>query len=268
MLSVCLQANLPFAHDPPSHPLSHSSSRSLSQSHSHSHSDSSASVSALPAGHEVVLCDGDTWRLDVRRLSTGGAVVVLRQWLAKLVHVITATAVADVEEGGGTSGGWRSSGRLCHCEGEPCSLESSSAEISTLSPHSLNPNSCSALPEVILQLMPVQVGRRQSVAGEEEILSHTLLRQSPSGRQLLVVTGWGRKARWGQGQGESKVKLAVAAELQRLGLPFRQVKQGRVSGRWELGEAELRLWLQSSGRERVVELLQLTDGRWEEQEHV
>ena len=236
--------------------------------------------------------------------------MALRQWLAKLVHVIAATestsAHADVEG-------------VAVCVGSSSLLLSES----TLGPHLLNPNSCWALPEIIVQLMPVHAGRMRCAEEEGAVVEGDMqsgtcvhqhhgqyagmptfpramqqrsvhasaaaaadcntistppqtcdrsqasgtsdtLHQSASGRQLLIVTGWGRRARWGQSQGESKVKQAVAAELQRLRLPFRQVKQGGVSGRWELGEGELRLWLQRNGGERVVELLRLEDGRWEE----
>ena len=258
LLSVCLQANLPFAHDPHSHSHSHSHSRSYSHpqphslSQSRSHSDGNAS-----AGFEVALCDGNTWRLDVRRLSTGGAVVALRQWLAKLVHVIAATestsADADVEG-------------VAVCVGSSSLLLSES----TLGPHLLNPNSCWALPEIIVQLMPVHAGRMRCAEEEGAVVEGDMqsgtcvhqhhgqyagmptfpramqqrsvhasaaaaadcntistppqtcdrsqasgtsdtLHQSASGRQLLIVTGWGRRARWGQSQGESKVKQAVAA---------------------------------------------------------
>ncbi|GJP72451.1 hypothetical protein CLOP_g3183 [Closterium sp. NIES-67] len=37
---------------------------------------------------ELVQLDSDTWQLDVRRMSYGGAAVALNQWLVKLLHVV------------------------------------------------------------------------------------------------------------------------------------------------------------------------------------
>ncbi|CAI5532731.1 unnamed protein product [Closterium sp. Naga37s-1] len=51
------------------------------------------------AATELVQLGGDTWQLDVRRLSYGGAAVALNQWLVKLLHVVHCNDTARRQVG-------------------------------------------------------------------------------------------------------------------------------------------------------------------------
>lgn len=222
LLSACLQANLCF---------------------SDAQSPDTPTSGDLSSSYEVARCTDTAWWLDVRHLSLGGAVVALRQWLAKLMCLMEEEQGKFTRQATSTE------------ETQVPSSEHTAAQPSVAIS---SDDKAQCLPEVLVQLMPSNPFIRGAHSGLSLAQSVERIWHPRRDRQLLLVTGWGQA---GKCRGESKVRQAVAAELKRLQLPFRPVMQGQQSGRWELGEAELRHWWEERGAE-AVRLLVLRDRDW------
>lgn len=153
------------------------------------------------------------WKLDVRRLSSGGAAVALYQWLAHLLHVaqhVDFLGYSDAEGESGTSGSGEGLAAVPISE-DDIRLEELVVKV-----------------EVTVPFLPSQA-------------------QKSFPRFVTVVSGWGKLSKE---EGRSQVKSGIEKEIIKLGVPFRLSND---AGRWTAkGEALLRWLLRPETPSRLV----------------
>ncbi|CAI5929191.1 unnamed protein product [Closterium sp. NIES-65] len=211
---------------------------------------------------ELVHLDGDTWQLDVRRLSYGGAAVALNQWLVKLLHVVHCNDTARRQVGSAAAASRdsvdeRSRSKVHHQRDNPSqrgggSVQSSEtegeAEATAVAGAGAEGETGAGIeaggPELLVQLAPAAAWQRVLVrvtggGGGARRKGAPGVVVAP--HQVVVVTGQGGHSRWGGkkggGQGEGRVRQAVVQEVGRLGLPLGvggagAAAWGEVSGVW------------------------------------
>lgn len=153
------------------------------------------------------------WKLDVRRLSSGGAAVALYQWLACLLQVaqqINLLEHSDFEE-----------------ESSKSDSDEGSAAVSVLEDNTS------------LEGLPVKV--------EITVPFLSLRIQKSFPKFVTVVSGWGKLSKE---EGRSQVKSGIEKEITKLGVPFRLSND---AGRWTAnGEALMRWLLRPESPSRLV----------------
>lgn len=153
------------------------------------------------------------WKLDVRRLSSGGAAVALYQWLAHLLQVaqqVDLLGYSDFEEGSSTSDSDEGSAAVSVSE-DNTRLEESLVKV-----------------EVTVPFLPSRT-------------------QKAFPRFVTVVSGWGKLSKE---EGRSQVKSGIEKEMIKLGVPFRLSND---AGRWTAnGEALMRWLLRPETPSRLV----------------
>ena len=156
------------------------------------------------------------WKLDVRRLSSGGAAVAFYQWLAHLLQVaqqVDLLGYRDLEEESSTSDGDNSDegSVIVPVSEDEIRLEETAVKVEVLVPF-LPPREQNAFP-----------------------------------RFVTVVSGWGKLSKE---EGRSQVKSGIEKEIIKLGVPFRSSID---AGRWTAnGEALLRWLLRPETPSRLV----------------
>lgn len=153
------------------------------------------------------------WKLDVRRLSSGGAAVALYQWFAHLLQVaqhIDLLGYSDLEEESSTSDSDEGSAAVSVSE-DNTRLEEPLVKV-----------------EVIVPFLPSRA-------------------QKAFPRFVTVVSGWGKLSKE---EGRSQVKSGIEIEIIKLGVPFRPSDD---TGRWTAnGEALMRWLLRPETPSRLV----------------
>ncbi|CAI5493574.1 unnamed protein product [Closterium sp. Naga37s-1] len=204
---------------------------------------------------ELVHLDGDTWQLDVRRLSYGGAAVALNQWLVKLLHVVHCNDTARRQVGSAAAASSdsvdeRSRSKVHHQRDNPSqrgggSVQSSEtegeAEATAVAGAGAEGETGAGVeaggPELLVQLAPAAAWQRVLVrvtggGGGARRKGAPGVVVAP--HQVVVVTGQGGHSRWGGkkggGQGEGRVRQAVVQEVGRLGLPLGVGGRGQQHG--------------------------------------
>ncbi|CAI5471036.1 unnamed protein product [Closterium sp. Yama58-4] len=179
---------------------------------------------------ELVHLGGDTWQLDVRRLSYGGAAVALNQWLVKLQRVVlcTDTARRQVGAAAGSDGSeqWNRSETRHHRDGTSHRGEGS------------------------VQSGEADAGKVAEAGAEGEV--------EGGGPELLVQLA--PAAAWQRVLGEGRVRQAVMQEVGRLGLPLGVGGRGQQHvGRLTAFGPDLVAWLRGP---HAAAMLQLVDHDW------
>jgi len=158
------------------------------------------------------------WKLDVRRLSTGGALVTFYQWLAHLLQVVHQVDLIVYSH---------HAGRLP----QNSDLNSESTQIDRTEIDSL------FQVEVLVPLFPLNLHELEN----RGVVS--LTKDSEDKQKLLfpslvtVVTGWGKLSKE---EGSSQVRDGVEREIMKLGVPLRASYD---AGRWTAKSEALIRWL-------------------------
>jgi pentatricopeptide repeat protein len=158
------------------------------------------------------------WKLDVRRLSTGGALVTFYQWLAHLLQVVHQVDLIVYSH---------HAGRLP----QNSDLDSESTQIDRTEIDSL------FQVEVLVPLFPLNLHELEN----RGVVS--LTKDSEDKQKLLfpslvtVVTGWGKLSKE---EGSSQVRDGVEREIMKLGVPLRASYD---AGRWTAKSEALIRWL-------------------------
>lgn len=174
------------------------------------------------------------WKLDVRRLSSGGAVVAFYQWLTHLLQAAQKVDLMTYDLLGGESSTPESSNSITESTSVGDIGEDTSKAGTRLKA------------EVLVPFLPLNIS--ESNSDSSEVFSGDRQRkESPFPRYVTVVTGWGKLSKE---EGRSKVKTEVEKEIAKLGVPFRLSDD---TGRWTAkGEALLRWLLRPETAGRLV----------------
>ena len=176
------------------------------------------------------------WKLDLRRLSSGAALVALYQWLGHLVHI--ARILEEL----------KSSKLAPGTESTPTAGEGDAVAESNAQSPELSKETMLSDVEVLLPLQPALSGflslkRFQGSADYEHGDVFPPL--------ITIVTGWGKMSKQ---EGSSLVKALVQHEILKLRAPF---KPSLDSGRWMITGRLLIPWLMNPATARRLALSDL-----------
>lgn len=179
-------------------------------------------VSGQGIYNDLCILTVDEWKLDIRRLSVGGAVVAFYQWLA---HLLQAA--------------WHLDAMMTDDDDDDLHLN--------MKKHS----SCvrySLDVEVLAPFFPPTSEGSDLELDRIKFVANELLENRRSFPRIIsVVTGWGKLSKE---EGRSPVRVGVTREIAKLGVPFRESKD---AGRWTAnGEALLRWLLRPESAARLV----------------
>ncbi|KAG6550504.1 hypothetical protein Mapa_007978 [Marchantia paleacea] len=182
---------------------------------------------------EICVIQPREWKLDLRRLSSGAALVALYQWLGQLALVARHLELAKIR-------------KMLKDE----TVEMSSSEVENNQDDSSDERTRIVTPETTVQvevLLPL-LPRLEDILPDKRtrpiVRSHFGLQCPPL---VTVVTGWGKLSRE---EGSSIVRTLVQKEIVKLRAPF---KPSADSGKWmSRGESLMRWLLNPSTAARLV----------------